>query len=81
MSKIHITNLQPAGSELFQGSESFLTELQPTAAHAIYGGKNKNKSGSKKKSGSNNNSGSSKNKSGSNNNSGSSNSPSPFHCY
>jgi hypothetical protein len=43
MSKIQISNLQPAGVELFQGSESFLTELQTTEAHKIFGG-----SGSKK---------------------------------
>lgn len=56
MSKIRIGNLQPAGAELFQGSESFLTELQTTEAHAIHGGtcyskkksKSKNKSKSKK---------------------------------
>ncbi len=44
MSKIQINNLQAAGSELFQSSESFLTELQATEAHAVYGGKSKNKS-------------------------------------
>jgi hypothetical protein len=48
MSKIQITNLQPAGSELFQGGESFLTELQATEAHTIYGGSSKKKSGKKK---------------------------------
>lgn len=50
MSKIQINNLQAAGSELFQSGESFLTELQATEAHAVYGGKSKKKSnkGSKK---------------------------------
>jgi hypothetical protein len=52
MSKIQITNLQPVGSELFQGGESFLTELQPTEAHTIFGGSSKkgSKKGSKKSS-------------------------------
>jgi hypothetical protein len=49
MSRIQISNLQPAGVELFQGSESFLTELQATEAHKIHGGSKKKKSGSKKK--------------------------------
>jgi hypothetical protein len=56
MSRIQLTNLPSAGSTLFQGSESFLTELQSTEAHAIYGGKghskgcgsNKGHGGSKK---------------------------------
>jgi uncharacterized membrane protein len=57
MSKIQIGNLQPAGVEMFQGSESFLTELKSTEAHQIHGGKKNSskKSGSKsgsKKSGS-----------------------------
>jgi hypothetical protein len=39
MSKIQIANLQATGSELFAGTDSFLTELQSTEAHAIYGGK------------------------------------------
>jgi hypothetical protein len=54
MSKIQLTNLQSAGSDLFQGSESFLSELKSTEAHAIYGGKGGSKKGcgggSKKKS-------------------------------
>jgi hypothetical protein len=45
MSKIQIENLQTAGSDLFQGGESFLTELQATEAHTIFGGS----SGKKKK--------------------------------
>jgi hypothetical protein len=46
MSKIQINNLQAAGSELFESSESFLTELQATEAHAVYGGKNGSNKGS-----------------------------------
>jgi hypothetical protein len=38
MSRIQIANLQ-TGTELFQGNESFLTELQSVEASAIYGGK------------------------------------------
>jgi hypothetical protein len=43
MSKIQISNLQPAGAELFQGGDSFLTELQATEAHRIHGGGSKSK--------------------------------------
>jgi hypothetical protein len=43
MSKIQINNLQAAGSELFDGNESFLTELQATEASAIFGGKKNSK--------------------------------------
>lgn len=50
MSRIQLANLPSAGSELFQGSESFLTELKSTEAHAIYGG-SKKKSKSKKSGG------------------------------
>jgi hypothetical protein len=39
MSKIQIADLQSTGTALFQGNESFLNELQPVEAHAIYGGK------------------------------------------
>jgi hypothetical protein len=39
MSRVKITDLQANGTELFQGSESFLTELQSIEASAIYGGK------------------------------------------
>jgi hypothetical protein len=42
MSKIKIADLQPTGSELFQSSESFLTELKPAEAHGIFGGSKKN---------------------------------------
>ncbi|WP_310489450.1 hypothetical protein [Chamaesiphon sp. VAR_69_metabat_338] len=38
MSKIQISELNATGTELFQGAESFLTELQPMEASAIYGG-------------------------------------------
>lgn len=48
MSKIQINSLQTTGSELFQSSESFLTELHATEAHTIFGGSSKKKS--KKKS-------------------------------
>jgi hypothetical protein len=43
MSRIQLANLPSAGSALFQGSESFLTELQSTEAHAIYGGGSKSR--------------------------------------
>lgn len=49
VSKIQINSLQSAGNELFNSSESFLTELQATEAHAVYGGKkNKFNKGSRK---------------------------------
>jgi hypothetical protein len=71
MSKIQINNLQAAGSELFQSSESFLTELQATEAHAVYGGKKNSNKGSNKNKGSNRNRGSNRNSNrGSNRNSG-----------
>jgi hypothetical protein len=57
MSKIQINNLQAAGSELFQSSESFLTELQATEAHTIFGGSSKKKSKQKSNKGSKKNSG------------------------
>jgi hypothetical protein len=43
MSRIQLANLPSAGTTLFQGSESFLTELQSTEAHAIFGGGSKSK--------------------------------------
>jgi hypothetical protein len=43
MSRIQLANLPSAGSALFQGHESFLTELQSTEAHAIFGGGSKSK--------------------------------------
>jgi hypothetical protein len=49
MSRIQLANLPSAGSALFQGSESFLTELQSTEAHAVYGGGSGSGSGKKKK--------------------------------
>jgi hypothetical protein len=57
MSKIQINSLQATGSELFQSSESFLTELQGTEAHAIYGGKSKKSKKSNKSNKSNKSSG------------------------
>jgi hypothetical protein len=50
MAFIEISNLNPAGSDLFADSESFLTELQATDSNQIFGGsgsKNKNKSKNK----------------------------------
>jgi hypothetical protein len=44
MSRIQIADLQ-TGTELFQGNESFLTELQPVEANAIYGGSKKKTGG------------------------------------
>jgi hypothetical protein len=38
MALIEISNLNPAGSELFADSESFLTELQETDSRQIFGG-------------------------------------------
>jgi hypothetical protein len=49
MSRIQIADLQATGTELFQGNESFLTELQSVESSAIYGGKC---AGGKKKTGS-----------------------------
>jgi hypothetical protein len=55
MSRVQITELQATGTELFQGNESFLNELQPVEANAIYGGKkcgvSKKKTGGKSSSG------------------------------
>jgi hypothetical protein len=48
MSKLQITNLQPAGVELFQEGDSFLRDLQTIEAHAIYGGTSYYKSSGKK---------------------------------
>jgi hypothetical protein len=50
MSKLQITNLQSAGAELFQEGDSFLRDLQPIDAHAIYGGTKYYKSSGKHKS-------------------------------
>jgi hypothetical protein len=50
MSKLQITNLQPAGVELFQEGDSFLRDLQTVEAHAIYGGTKYYKSSGKYKS-------------------------------
>lgn len=48
MSKIQINTLQAPGSELFTGGESFLTELQATEAHSIFGGSSGKKNTKKK---------------------------------
>jgi hypothetical protein len=48
MSKLQITTLQTAGAELFQENDSFLKDLQPVEAHAIYGGTKHYKSSGKK---------------------------------
>jgi hypothetical protein len=57
MPRIQIVDLQ-SGAELFQGNESFLTELQSVEASAIYGGgKKKNGSSKMGKSSSGNSSG------------------------
>jgi hypothetical protein len=54
MSKIQIAELQATGTALFEGNESFLTELQPMEASAVFGGKgcSGKKSGGKKSGGS-----------------------------
>jgi hypothetical protein len=54
MSRIQIADLQANGTELFQGAESFLTELQSVESSAIFGGKcagGKKKTGGNKKTG------------------------------
>jgi hypothetical protein len=53
MAFIEISDLNSAGSELFAGKESFLTELQATDSSQIFGGgKSKNKKYSRGKGGS-----------------------------
>jgi hypothetical protein len=45
---IEISNLNPAGSDLFAGEESFLTDLQEADSDRVFGGgSNKNKKNSK----------------------------------
>ena len=41
MAHIEISNLTSAGSDLFAGADSFLTELQTTETTQIFGGFNK----------------------------------------
>jgi hypothetical protein len=41
MAHIEISNLNSAGSDLFAGADSFLTELQTTETTQIFGGFNK----------------------------------------
>ena len=54
MALIEISNLKPAGSDLFADTESFLTELEETDSRQIFGGggyggsKKNSKKGSKK---------------------------------
>ena len=38
MALIEISNLKPAGSDLFASAESFLTELEATDSSQIFGG-------------------------------------------
>lgn len=38
MAHLNISNLNSAGSDLFAGADSFLTELQKTEATQIFGG-------------------------------------------
>jgi hypothetical protein len=45
MAKIEISNLTPAGSDLFADADSFLTELQATDTTQIIGGKGKSGKG------------------------------------
>ena len=53
MAFIEISDLNPGGSELFADKESFLTELQETDSHQIFGGgKSCYKSRNKKRGGS-----------------------------
>jgi hypothetical protein len=40
---IKISNLNLAGSDLFAGEESFLTDLQEADSDRVFGGSNKNK--------------------------------------
>jgi hypothetical protein len=46
MSLINISDLNPAGSDLFATTDSFMTELQEAEATAIYGGKSNKGGGS-----------------------------------
>ena len=41
MAMIEISNLNPAGSDLFASEESFLTELQGTDSSQVFGGGHK----------------------------------------
>jgi hypothetical protein len=47
MAHIEISNLTSAGSDLFAGTDSFLTELQTTETTQIFGGFNKKCGGRK----------------------------------
>ncbi|NJR32822.1 MAG: hypothetical protein HC778_08500 [Chamaesiphon sp. CSU_1_12] len=48
MALIEISNLNPAGSELFAGTESFLTEINASDSGKIFGGGKKKSCGRKK---------------------------------
>ena len=52
MSLIQISDLNPAGSDLFAGTESFLTDLQENDSNSIFGGGKKGRGGRGRKSGS-----------------------------
>ena len=45
---LNISDLNPAGSDLFADTDSFLSDLQETEAISVYGGKNKGGGGSSK---------------------------------
>jgi hypothetical protein len=51
MALLEISNLNPAGSNLFAGEESFLTELQETDTDKVFGGKGGSKKKNSKRSG------------------------------
>jgi hypothetical protein len=48
MAMIEISNLNPAGSDLFASEESFLTELQVTDSSQVFGGGHKGCGGGSK---------------------------------
>jgi hypothetical protein len=48
MAHIEISNLSAAGSDLFTGTDSFLTELQTTDTNQIFGGYNYHHCGKQK---------------------------------
>jgi hypothetical protein len=55
---IEISNLNPAGSDLFAGEESFLTDLQEADSDRVFGGgSNGNKKNKNSKNNNNNNGG------------------------
>ncbi len=60
MSLIQISDLNPAGSDLFAGAESFLTDLQDNDSSNVFGGGKKGRGGRGGKSGSGSGKGSGK---------------------